>query len=209
MRMRSIIGLSAALLIVAGAAWAKQPHTTHGHAAASVKAKHGRTVAAGVRSGAKQPTTPRRIALHRHKTPTNRRQLAHAEPRNRHSRSTLANLPLPDQYLGGLRAIGPAEIGKAAWYGGRRLGARTASGERLDAVHPTAAHRSLPLHSLVRITNLKNGRSAIAKINDRGPASRSLLIDLSPRVAQQLDMMRSGIARVAIVPVVAIDPAAR
>ena len=83
---------------------------------------------------------------------------------------------------------------------------RTASGDRLDAVRATAAHRSLPLHSLVRVTNLKNGRSVIAKINDRGPVSRSLLIDLSPRCAEEIDMKRSGIVTVAIEPVAPAHP---
>ena len=76
-----------------------------------------------------------------------------------------------------------------------------ASGERLDAVHATAAHRSLPLQSLVRVTNLDNGRSVIAKITDRGPVSRKLLIDVSPSVADTLDMRRSGLATVAVEPV--------
>ena len=88
--------------------------------------------------------------------------------------SEAAALPPPDQYLGPMRVVGTREVGSAAWYGGRHIGMRTASGDRLDAVHATAAHRSLPLHSLVRVTNLNNGRSVIAKITDRGPVSRSL-----------------------------------
>jgi rare lipoprotein A len=130
--------------------------------------------------------------------------IRHAEA-VRHSRRQTARLPSPDRYIGPLRAIGPVAVGAAAWYGGRHVGERTASGERLDTIHATAAHRWLPLHSLVRVTNLRNGRSAIATINDRGPVSRSLLIDLSPRVAKELDMMRAGIAHVSIVPVAAIQ----
>ena len=71
----------------------------------------------------------------------------------------------------------PAQVGRAAWYGNQHVGRLTASGERLDTVHATAAHRSLPLHSLVRVTNLQNGRSVVVRINDRGPVSRSLLIE--------------------------------
>ncbi|HEX3861579.1 MAG TPA: septal ring lytic transglycosylase RlpA family protein [Stellaceae bacterium] len=110
-------------------------------------------------------------------------------------------LPPPDQYLGSVRVIGRREIGSAAWYGGYHVGRRTASGDLLDAVHATAAHRSLPLNSMVRVTNLTNGRSVIAKINDRGPVSHSLLIDVSPNVADRLDMRRAGIVRVSVEPV--------
>jgi len=59
----------------------------------------------------------------------------------------------------------------------------------------------LPLRSLVRVTNLSNGRSVVARITDRGPVSRSLLIDVSPSVAEVLDMKRAGIVKVAIDPV--------
>ncbi len=68
-------------------------------------------------------------------------------------------------------ATGEPEVGRASWYGGRHLGRRTASGERLDSIHNTAAHRSLPLNSLVRVTNLDNGRSVIVRVTDRGPVS--------------------------------------
>ncbi|HEX3538329.1 MAG TPA: septal ring lytic transglycosylase RlpA family protein [Stellaceae bacterium] len=100
-----------------------------------------------------------------------------------------------------LKALGHQEIGIAAWYGGRFLGGRTASGAVLDNQTPTAAHRSLPLNSLVRVTNLRNGRSVICKVNDRGPWGRNRLIDVSPRAADELDMKRSGIARVSVEPV--------
>jgi rare lipoprotein A len=76
-------------------------------------------------------------------------------------------------------------------------------------VHPTAAHRSLPLNSLVRVTNLSNGRSIIATINDRGPVSRSLLIDVSPCVADELEMRGAGIATVAVEPVARAAPASQ
>jgi rare lipoprotein A len=74
-------------------------------------------------------------------------------------------------------------------------------------VHPTAAHRTLPLHSLVRVTNLNNGRSAVVRINDRGPASHALLIDLSPAAAAELDMKRDGLVPVAIEPVTTVAEA--
>jgi rare lipoprotein A len=95
------------------------------------------------------------------------------------------------------------QIGTAAWY--NWVGNRTASGEILDAVTPTAAHRSLPLDSYARVTNLDTGRSVIVKINDRGPWRRRFIIDLSPRAAAALNVIRSGIAAVIVEPV-AVGP---
>ena len=107
-----------------------------------------------------------------------------------------------DRIVGQTRTIGVRQVGSAAWYGGSHVGMRTASGVPLDGVHPTAAHRSLPLNSLLRVTNLKNGRSVVVLITDRGPASPHLLVDLSPRAADELDMKRDGIVPVAIEPVI-------
>jgi rare lipoprotein A (peptidoglycan hydrolase) len=103
--------------------------------------------------------------------------------------------------------IGRREIGRASWYGGRHVGRRTASGAILDRTHPTIAHRTLPLDTLVRVTNLKNGRSVIAVVNDRGPVSRRLLVDLSPEAADQLDMKRDGIVPVSVTPIAATPTA--
>jgi rare lipoprotein A len=95
---------------------------------------------------------------------------------------------------------GTTLFGKAAWY--NFVGKQTASGEILDTVTATAAHRSLPLASYAKVTNLGNGRSVVVKINDRGPYSRGRVLDLSPRAADALDMKRAGVAAVAIEPVV-------
>ncbi len=113
----------------------------------------------------------------------------------------MASLPAVDEYIGPLRAVGQRQVGRAAWYGNQHIGRSTSTGEPLDTVHATAAHRSLPLHSLVRVTNLQNGRSVVVRINDRGPVSRSLLIDMSPRAAAAIDMINAGIAEVMIEPV--------
>lgn len=202
MRMRTTIGLSLALLIVSAAAWAKQVHVAHHHPADGIKSKHGKAEAVASRSRAKHPQLASAHVMRHRPTRVANSKVARFVARH-HAPHHTAGLPPPDRYIGPLRVVGPIEIGKAAWYGGRHLGERTASGERLDSIHPTAAHRSLPLHSLVKITNLRNGRSVIATINDRGPVSHSLLIDLSPRVAEELDMMRAGIARVTVLPVAA------
>ena len=95
-----------------------------------------------------------------------------------------------------LRAAGGSQFGKAAWYD--LVGYRTASGEILDTVTATAAHRSLPLASYAKVTNLNNGRSVVVKINDRGPYTRGRIIDLSPRAADVLDIKRAGVAAVAV-----------
>jgi len=101
---------------------------------------------------------------------------------------------------GRMRAAGRRELGRAAWYG--MVGSRTASGELLDTHTSTAAHRSLPLASYARVTNLDNGRSVIVKINDRGPYTRGRIIDLSPRAADVLEMKRAGVVAVAVEPMV-------
>ncbi len=95
-------------------------------------------------------------------------------------------------------ASGSSQFGKAAWYD--FVGGRTASGEILDTVTATAAHRSLPLASYAKVTNLDNSRSVVVKINDRGPYTRGRIIDLSPRAADVLDMKRAGVAPVVIEP---------
>ncbi len=88
------------------------------------------------------------------------------------------------------------QTGLASYYGGRFHGRRTASGERYDKKKLTAAHKSFPFGTLVRATNLKNGKSVIVRINDRGPYARGRVIDLSTRAAQTIDLIRPGITKV-------------
>ena len=108
-----------------------------------------------------------------------------------------------------VRAVGKTETGTAAWYGGRYVGRRTSSGERLDTIHPTAAHRTLPLNSLARVTNLANGRSVVVRVTDRGPVADSLLIDVSPRAADELRMKEAGLVPVRVEQVVEVPPDAK
>ena len=98
------------------------------------------------------------------------------------------------------RPAGTRQFGKAAWY--NLVGKQTASGEILDTVTATAAHRSLPMASFAKVTNLDNGRSIVVKINDRGPYTRGRILDLSPRAADALDMKRAGVAGVVVEPLV-------
>jgi rare lipoprotein A len=101
-----------------------------------------------------------------------------------------------------VRPTGKSETGTAAWYGGRYIGRQTSSGVRLDTTHATCAHRTLPLNSLVRVTNLKNGRSVVVRVTDRGPVSPTFLIDMSPRAADELRMKQAGIVPVKVEQVV-------
>lgn len=93
---------------------------------------------------------------------------------------------------------GFVQRGEAAWYGGGFHGRLTASGEPFDLHGLTAAHRTLPFGTRVRVENLRNGRSVVVRITDRGPFTPRRIIDLSRGAAEQLDMIRMGIAPVRI-----------
>lgn len=87
--------------------------------------------------------------------------------------------------------------GLATWYGGKQWhGRRTASGERFDRYSFTAAHKTLPMGSIVRVVNQHNGREVHVRINDRGPYAKNRIIDLSEAAAEQLGMRRAGRALV-------------
>lgn len=88
------------------------------------------------------------------------------------------------------------ETGIASWYGPGFHGKRTASGEHFDTGELTAAHRTLQMPSLVRVTNLDNGRSVIVRVNDRGPFARGRVIDVSQRAAELLGFKNQGTAKV-------------
>ncbi|WGS50100.1 septal ring lytic transglycosylase RlpA family protein [Paraburkholderia sp. D15] len=90
------------------------------------------------------------------------------------------------------------QTGRASWYGRGFHGRRTANGERYDMHAMTAAHRTLPLGSYVRVTNPATSRSVVVRINDRGPYARGRVIDLSMAAASALDMRHAGTARVKI-----------
>ena len=85
--------------------------------------------------------------------------------------------------------------GYASWYGESQM---TASGERFNKNAMTAAHRTLPMGTRVRVTNTKNGKSVIVRINDRGPYGHGRIIDLSEAAAKQLDMIDAGTAPVTL-----------
>ncbi len=95
-------------------------------------------------------------------------------------------------------AKGFSETGVASWYGKKFHGRKTASGERYNQNKMTAAHRTLPFGTRVRVKNRDNGKSVVVTINDRGPFKKGRVIDVSRAAAKNLDMIGSGTARVSI-----------
>jgi rare lipoprotein A (peptidoglycan hydrolase) len=201
MPMRRTIGMSLAFLVISAGAVAKTPEKHPSHHPGQVHgAKPGKTEARrGKTRFASCNVTHLRSRAWRgahHSGPVRHKYVDS-------NSSDYASAGPPDAYLGQVHATGGFQIGTAAWY--NWVGSRTASGEILDRVTATAAHRSLPLASYARVTNLDTGRSVIVKINDRGPWIRRFIIDLSPRAASALDVIRSGVAAVIVEPV-AIGP---
>jgi rare lipoprotein A len=89
-------------------------------------------------------------------------------------------------------------VGTASWYGADFHGLKTANGEVFDMNRISAAHPTLPLPSMVRVTNLENGRSIVLRVNDRGPFAGDRLIDLSRAAARELGYERNGLAKVRV-----------
>ncbi|MGH8268198.1 MAG: septal ring lytic transglycosylase RlpA family protein, partial [Steroidobacteraceae bacterium] len=128
--------------------------------------------------------------------------LPRVEPRSPHG-----NPPFYDvqgrRYFVRASADGYLERGVASWYGPSFHGGTTSSGEPYNMYAMTAAHKTLPLPSYARVTNLRNGRSVVVRINDRGPFVANRIIDLSYTAAAKLDMLREGTA---VVEVRALTP---
>ena len=94
--------------------------------------------------------------------------------------------------------LGYDRTGTASWYGSDFHGRRTANGETYDMNAMTAAHPTLPMPTIVRVTNLDNGRSVIVRINDRGPFAEDRIIDMSRAGARELGFESKGLARVRV-----------
>lgn len=92
----------------------------------------------------------------------------------------------------------PYQVGMASYYGKRFHGRRTANGERFNMYKLTAAHRALPHGTLLRVTNVKNGRCVRVKVNDRGPYIKGRVLDVSYQAARELGMVHDGVAKVEI-----------
>ena len=96
------------------------------------------------------------------------------------------------------KPTGPVQTGVASYYADKYQGRRTASGERFDQRKMTAAHRTLPFGTKVRVTDPANGRSVVVRVNDRGPFVKGRVIDLSRAAAERLGIVRAGLADVRI-----------
>lgn len=99
--------------------------------------------------------------------------------------------PLPD-------SVGFVQIGKASWYGKEFHGRPTSSGEIYDMHNMTAAHKTLPLGTYVKVTNLSNDRHTVVRVNDRGPFIKDRIIDLSYQAAKAIQLIGPGVAEVKV-----------
>jgi rare lipoprotein A len=154
-----------------------------------------------INSQTRSPDTTNNLAQDALQT-TNRlrRLLGNASPLNQ-ILNLPARLPISIPKLPSEINIGPVKVsfrGVASYYGYDGSGNRTASGQRFNPEGLTAAHRHLPFGTKVRVTNTRNGRSVVVRINDRGPFIRGRVIDLSVAAARILGMMGSGVAPVRI-----------
>jgi len=96
-------------------------------------------------------------------------------------------------------APGTRVVGFASWYGQRHQGRATASGEAFDMTKLTAAHRTMPFGTRLRVTNVENGRSVVVRVNDRGPWVDDRVLDVSLAAARALGMTGDGVTKVEIV----------
>lgn len=116
-----------------------------------------------------------------------------------------ASTSKPEEVIPGYK-VKAVETGKASWYNVRtNRGYATASGERLDERAPTAAHKTLPMGTKVRVTNLVNGNSEVVRINDRGPFIKGRVIDVTIGTAEKLGFVRSGVVPVKVEVLKKID----
>ena len=97
------------------------------------------------------------------------------------------------------KADGFIQYGKASWYGGKFHGRPTANGETYDMNKKTAAHKTLPMGTYVKVVNLSNNKHSVVRINDRGPFVKGRIIDLSYAVAKEVDLIGPGVADVKII----------
>ncbi|QEY27104.1 septal ring lytic transglycosylase RlpA family protein [Neisseria zalophi] len=95
-----------------------------------------------------------------------------------------------------------SQVGRASWYGKQFHGRKTSSGERYDMNEMTAAHKTLPIPSYARVTNLQNGKSVVVRINDRGPFHGKRVVDVSKAAAKRLGFMHTGTAKVRVEQIV-------
>ena len=96
-------------------------------------------------------------------------------------------------------ASGYRETGNASWYGKKFHGRKTANGETYDMYAKTAAHKTLPMNTVLLVRNLNNGKETVVRVNDRGPFVRGRIIDLSYKAASEIGLVQSGVAKTEII----------
>lgn len=164
----------------------------------------GRVTASAASSNFYTNTAPQRVAAHSHSAPTataaapqQKRSIMDRilHPGHKHEKPAVT-APAPAPGVKPSKMDGHKQAGVASWYGPKWHGRKTANGERFDMNSMTAAHRSLPFGTLVKVTNERNGRECVVRINNRGPFSKSRILDLSKGAASALGMVNSGVAKV-------------
>ena len=101
-------------------------------------------------------------------------------------------------FLSSLLYADSTQTGYASWYGGKFQGRKTANGEIFDTYKYTAAHKTLPFDTVLKVKNLDNGKTVVVRVNDRGPFVKNRIIDLSYAAAKDIGMIESGTAKVKI-----------
>ena len=128
-----------------------------------------------------------------------------AAPQGRNAAKTAPYEVFGQRYYPVTDSTGYRERGVASWYGGKFHGRPTANGERYDMYQYTAAHKTLPLPTWVRVTNLRNGNAVTVRVNDRGPFVKNRLIDLSYAAAEKLGMVGDGTTLVEVEAIDSLD----
>lgn len=140
-------------------------------------------------SGCASRTIDRRYTPHRP-------AVANSTSPERHHPTMRPYTVLGKRYYPTVVHVGETFEGRASWYGPNFHGKKTSNGESYNMWQMTAAHKTLPMNTIVRVTNKDNGKSTVVRINDRGPFVNSRIIDLSKKAASQIDMLGCGTAPV-------------
>ncbi|WP_149536979.1 septal ring lytic transglycosylase RlpA family protein [Siccirubricoccus phaeus] len=127
--------------------------------------------------------------------------LSQANAAERHARGAETRRPSQAQPRAATRPQPQVQRGRASYYSPRFNGRRMANGARFNPNSNVAAHRTLPLGTRAQVTNLRNGRSAVVQVEDRGPHLRGRVIDLTPRTARELGMREQGVVPVEVRPI--------
>ncbi len=151
-----------------------------------------------INTAAAEPKTPAKPVAQRYHSQGSLHLDAVAKPERLHQSANRSYQVRGVRYTPMTNVRQFSQTGRASWYGRQFHGRLTASGERYDMNLMTAAHKTLPIPSYARVTNLSNGKSVVVRINDRGPFHSSRVIDVSQSAARQLGFINAGTANVRI-----------